>query len=241
LVINETAARYMGLQHPVGQSIHWKAKWANIDTSFTIIGVIRDMVMQSPYEPVKPTIFRLGGNYNWIYVRIDPGVSAQKALSRIGAVFHEVIPSVPFQYRFADDEYEKKFAAEQRIGNVAAVFAALAILISCLGLLGMALYVAEQRTREIGVRKVLGASVLSLWGLLSQEFVWLVGLSQLIGAPIAFWIMHGWLQNYQYRSGLSWWIFALTAVGAIGITLVTVSFQAIRAAMANPVNSLRSE
>jgi putative ABC transport system permease protein len=240
-VINETAARYMGLKHPVGQSIHWKAKWANVDTSFTIIGVIKDMVMQSPYEPVKPTIFRLGGNYNWIYVRIDPGISAQKALSRIGAVFHEVIPSEPFQYRFADDEYEKKFAAEQRIGNVAAVFAALAILISCLGLLGMVLYVAEQRTREIGVRKVLGASVFSLWSLLSREFVLLVGLSQLIGAPIAFWIMHGWLQNYQYRTGLSWWIFALTAVGAIGITLMTVSFQAIKAAMANPVNSLRSE
>jgi putative ABC transport system permease protein len=240
-VINESAAKFMGLKQPVGQSIHWKVKWANIDTSFTIIGVIRDMVMQSPYEPVKPTIFRLGGNYNWVYARIDPHTNVQTALGRIGAVFHDVIPAVPFQYRFADDEYAKRFAAEQRIGNVAAVFAVLAILISCLGLFGMALYVAEQRTREIGVRKVPGASVLDLWSLLSREFVWLVGLSLVIGGPIAFWVMHGWLQNYRYHTSLSWWIFALTAFGAIGVTLLTVSYQAIKTAMANPVNSLRSE
>jgi putative ABC transport system permease protein len=240
-VINESAAKFMGLKQPVGQSIHWKIKWANIDTNFTIVGVIKDMIMQSPYEPVMPTIFRLGGNYNWIYLRIDPHSSAQLALGRIATVFHEVVPSVPFEYRFADDEYAKKFAAEQRIGNVAAVFAVLAILISCLGLFGMALYVAEQRTREIGVRKVLGASALNLWSLLSREFVWLVGLSLLIGGPIAFWVMHNWLQNYQYHTGLSWWIFALTAVGAIGVTLLTVSYQTIKAAMANPVNSLRSE
>ncbi len=241
IVINESAAKFMGLKQPVGQSIHWKIKWANIDTNYTIVGVIKDMVMQSPYEPVKPTIFRLGANYNWIYLRIDPHTSAQTALSRIGTVFHGVVPSVPFEYRFADDEYAKKFAAEQRIGNVAAVFAALAILISCLGLFGMAMYVAEQRTREIGVRKVLGASVLDLWTLMSREFVLLVGLALLIGGPIAYWVMHGWLQNYQFHTGLSWWIFVLTAVGTIGITLLTVSYQAIKAAMANPVNSLRSE
>jgi putative ABC transport system permease protein len=240
-VINESAAKFMGLKQPVGQSIHWKVKWANVDTSFTIIGVIRDMVMQSPYEPVKPTVFRLGGNYNWIYVRIDPRVSAATALNRIGPVFHEVIPQVPFEYRFADDEYEKKFAAEQRVGNVAGVFSVLAIVISCLGLFGMAMYVAEQRTREIGVRKVLGASVLNLWGLLSREFVWLVGLSLVTGGPISFWVMHSWLQNYSYHTGLSWWIFALTAIGAIGITLLTVSYQAIKTALANPVVSLRSE
>ena len=240
-VINESAAKFMGLKEPVGQRIHWKSKWANVDTFFTVIGVIRDMVMQSPYEPVKPTIFRLGGNYNWIYVRIDPGVSAEKALKRIGSVFHAVIPSVPFEYRFADDEYEKKFAAEQRVGNVAGIFSVLAVVISCLGLFGMAMYVAEQRTKEIGVRKVLGASVLNLWALLSREFVRLVSLALLIGGPISFWIMHSWLQNYHYRTELSWWIFALTAIVAIGITLLTVSYQAIKAALANPVNSLRSE
>jgi putative ABC transport system permease protein len=124
---------------------------------------------------------------------------------------------------------------------VAGVFSVLAILISCLGLFGMAMYVAEQRTREIGVRKVLGASVLSLWGLLSREFVGLVGLSLLIGGPISFWVMHSWLQNYSYHTRLSWWIFALTAIGAIGITLLTVSYQAIRTAIANPVMALRSE
>ena len=240
-VINESAAKFMGLKHPIGQTVHWRVKWANVDTNFTIVGVIRDMVMESPYAPVKPTIFRLGGNYNWIYVRIDPRVSAHTALNRIGAVFNEVIPSAPFEYRFADDEYEKKFAAEQRVGNVAAIFSVLAILISCLGLLGMAMYVTEQRTSEIGVRKVLGASVLNLWGLLSGEFVRLVGLSLMIGCPISLWVMHRWLQNYIYRTGLSWWIFVATAIGAIGITLLTVSYQTIRTALANPVNSLRSE
>jgi putative ABC transport system permease protein len=137
--------------------------------------------------------------------------------------------------------YPQKFAAEQRVGNVAGVFSVLAIVISCLGLFGMAMFVAEQRTREIGVRKVLGASVLNLWGLLSREFVWLVGLSLLIGGPISFWVMHSWLQNYPYHTGLSWWIYASTAIGAIGITLLTVSYQAIKTALANPVNVLRSE
>jgi putative ABC transport system permease protein len=240
-VINEAAAKYMGLKNPVGSSIHWKVKWANIDTNFTILGVVKDMVMQSPYEPVKPTIFRLGANYQWIYLRVDPRASMQAALTQIGTVFHHVVPEVPFEYRFADEEYAKKFAAEQRVGNVAGVFSVLAILISCLGLFGMAMFVAEQRTNEIGVRKVLGASLLNLWGLLSKEFVWLVGLSLLIGGPVSYWVMHHWLQNYQYRTGLSWWVFALTALGAIGLTLLTVSYQAIKTALANPVHSLRAE
>ncbi len=240
-VINESAAKFMGLKNPSGQTIHWKANWAGIDQNFTILGVIKDMVMQSPYEPVKPTIFRLGGNYNWIYVRIAPNVSTEQALACIGSVFHEVIPAVPFEYHFADDEYAKKFAAEQRIGNVAGIFSILAILISCLGLFGMAMYVAEQRTKEIGVRKVLGASIFNLWGLLSMEFVQLVGLSLLIGSPIAYGVMHSWLQHYQYRTSLSWWSFALTAIGAIGVSLLTVSYQTIRTALANPVKSLRSE
>jgi putative ABC transport system permease protein len=242
-VINESAAKYMGLRQPVGTTIHWKNDWLNVDTDFRVIGVIRDMVMQSPYAPVKPTIFRLGGNSNWIYIRIDPHAGTHEAIGKIAAVFRELIPSTPFEYRFADDEYAKKFATEDRIGKVAGIFAALAILISCLGLFGMALFVAEQRTREIGIRKVLGATVFTLWGLLSKEFVGLVLLSIAIAiaVPVAGYFMHAWLQNYPVHIGISWWIFVAAGVATILITLLTVSYQAIRAAMANPVEALRSE
>jgi predicted permease len=241
VVINESAAKYMGLQHPVGSTIHWKSDWLKVDTNFKIIGVIRDMVMQSPYAPVKPTIFRLGANPNWIYVRIDPNAATHEAIGKIATVFTELIPSIPFEYRFADDEYARKFATEERIGKVAGVFAALAILVSCLGLFGMALFIAEQRTREIGIRKVLGATVVTLWGLLSKEFVGLVLLSIAIAVPVSWYFMHEWLQNYPLHVHISWWIFAVAGIGTIGITLLTVSYQAIRAAMANPVDALRSE
>ena len=241
VVINESAAKFMALDHPVGTSIHWKSEWLNVDTNFRVIGVIRDMVMQSPYEPVKPTIFRIGGNPNWIYVRIDPRKSMHDAIPRIATVFRDLTPSTPFEYQFADDEYAKKFAAEERVGKVAGVFTALAVLISCLGLFGMALFIAEQRTREIGIRKILGATVFTLWGLLSKEFVGLVLLSIAVAAPVAWYFMHGWLQNYPLHTSIPWWIFAATAFTTILITLLTVSYQAIRAALVNPVEALRSE
>ncbi len=175
VVINEAAAKYMSMKHTLKESLLCKRKWMNLDNDFRIIGVIKDMVMQSPYESVKPTIFRLGGsNSNWIFIRVNPNIGMREALSKIEPVFKKLITSVPFEYRFASDEYAKKFATEQRISKLSALFAGLAILISCMGLFGMASYMAEQRTKEIGVRKVLGASVLNLWGLLSQEFVKLV-------------------------------------------------------------------
>ncbi|HET6253255.1 MAG TPA: FtsX-like permease family protein [Puia sp.] len=252
-VINESAAKYMGLRNPagaagggsvaaaVGTDIHWKNDWLKVDTTFKIIGVIRDMVMQSPYDAVKPTIFRLGANPNWIYVRIDPRANTHEAIPKIAAVFKDLIPSTPFEYRFADEAYATKFATEERIGKVAGVFATLAVLISCLGLFGMALFIAEQRTREIGIRKVLGATVFTLWVLLSREFVTLVLLSIAIATPAAWYLMQGWLRNYPLHVGIAWWIYVATGIGAIAITLLTVSYQAIRTAMANPVNSLRSE
>ena len=147
----------------------------------------------------------------------------------------------PFSYRFADDEYAKKFATEERVGKLASSFAGLAIFISCLGLFGMASFMAEQRVKEIGVRKVLGASVFSLWRLMSKDFVLLVIVSLLIAIPVAYNFMHSWLQNYTYRTALSWWVFAATAGGAVLITLLTISYQSIKAALANPVKSLRSE
>jgi len=240
-VINEAAARYMGLKSPVGETIHWKSKWNNVDKDYRIIGVIKDMVMESPYDAIKPTIFRLGGNLNWIFIRINPQVSVSSALPKIAAVFKTIVPSVPFQYNFADEEYAKKFVAQEQIAKLTGFFSALAIFISCLGLFGMAMFLAEQRTREIGVRKVLGATVFTLWRLLSKDFLALVIISLLIAAPMAWYFMSKWLQGYQYRTPISWWIFAVTAAGVLAITLLTVSYQCIKAALANPVRSLRSE
>jgi ABC-type antimicrobial peptide transport system permease subunit len=242
MVINESAAKYMGLKNPVGEAVSWKFQDQPIKY-YKILGVVKDMIMESPYEPMYPTIFMIKGHVGTtlINVKINPKVSASEALPKIAAVFKKIIPSAPFEYKFADEEYNTKFAAEQRIGTLATVFACLAIFISCLGLFGLASFVAEQRTKEIGVRKVLGASVFNLWGMLSVNFVQLVVLSQLIASPVAYYFMHQWLQHYHYRTEISWWIFAVTCAGAIGITLITVSFQAIKAALANPVRSLRSE
>jgi ABC-type antimicrobial peptide transport system permease subunit len=240
-IINEAAAKYMGLQNPVGETIHWKSKWNNVDKDYMIIGVIKDMVMESPYDAIKPVVFRLGGNPNWIFIRVNPQVSVHSALPKIADVFKKIIPSVPFTYNFADEDYAKKFAAEEQIGKLTRFFSSLAIFISCLGLFGMAMFMAEQRTKEIGVRKVLGATVFTIWRLLSKDFIGLVIISLIIAAPIAWYFMSKWLQNYQYRTPIAWWIFALTGIGAVLITLLTVSYQSIKAALANPVNSLRSE
>jgi putative ABC transport system permease protein len=156
-------------------------------------------------------------------------------------VYKKYNPSAPFVYKFIDEEYAHKFSDEQRIGNLATFFAALAIFISCIGLFGMASFMAEQRVKEIGVRKVLGASAFNLWGLLSKDFVVMVLISFLIATPVAYYFMYNWLQNYEYRTTLSLWIFAASGIGALIITLLTISFQSIKAAIANPVKSLRTE
>jgi len=243
VVINEAAAKYMELQNPVGETISWK--WRDSQpVTYTILGVIKNMVMQSPYEPVEPAMFfvkPLSGGVSCINIRVRPGLVMNKALPKIEAVFKKLIPSVPFDYQFADEDYSSKFAAEERIGKLAGFFTILAVFISCLGLFGLASFMAEQRTKEIGVRKVLGASIYDLWRLLSKEFVILVIVSLLIAGPIAYYFMHQWLQDYQYRAALSWWIFASAGAGALLITILTVSFQAIKAALMNPVKSLRTE
>ena len=247
-IINETAARLMGFPKnmptaALGEIVHWKSKWMtnDVEKPFKIVGVIKDMVMESPFEQVKPTVFLMAGNPNWLNIKINPEVSAAAALPKIEAVFKKLIPAAPFDYTFADDEYNAKFKAEERIGKLATFFAVLAIFISCLGLFGLASFVAEQRTKEIGIRKVLGASVAGIWQLLSKDFVVLVIISCLISVPISHYFMDGWLQKYTYRTEISWWIFGATSIGALGITLLTVSFQAIKAALVNPVKSLKSE
>jgi ABC-type antimicrobial peptide transport system permease subunit len=176
-----------------------------------------------------------------ITIRLNATLPASHALAKIATVFKKYAPASPFEYKFIDDEYGKKFSDEQRIGDLAALFAILAVFISCLGLFGLASFIAEQRTKEIGVRKVLGASVLNVWTLLSKDFTKLVFISLLTAIPIAVWFMNNWLQNYRYRTDISWWIFLAAGIGALLITLITISFQAIKAAMANPVKSLRTE
>jgi ABC-type antimicrobial peptide transport system permease subunit len=162
-------------------------------------------------------------------------------LAGIEQVFKQYNPANPFEYKFVDEEYGRKFGAEERVGKLTGFFTILAILISCLGLFGLASFVAEQRTKEIGIRKVLGASVFSVWKLLSTQFVLLVVIALLIAIPLAYYSMHQWLQNYTYRSDLSWWIFGAAGFGAIVLTLLTVSFQAVKAALINPAKSLKTK
>jgi predicted permease len=243
MVINEAAARYMALQRPVGEMVRWT--WRDTAVwQYRILGVVKDMVMESPYDPAEPTFFFLkapNGSYNHLNIRVKPAVSMSAALPKIAAVFKELIPTAPFDYKFADEVYALKFAAEERVENLAMFFAILAIFISCLGLFGLASFVAEQRTKEIGIRKVLGASVFSLWRLLSKDFLLLVLLSCTIGIPVAAWLSGLWLQKYAYRTEISWWILVAAGTGALLITLLTVSFQSVKAALRDPAKSLRTE
>ncbi len=236
IIINESAVKFIGVKDAVGMDITYGKE------VYHVIGVIQDMMVESPYNPIRPTIYFLNyENVEWILLRLNPEKNASESLAAIESVFKRNIPAVPFDYKFADENYEKKFAAEERVGKLAYVFASLAILISCLGLFGLASFVAEQRTKEIGIRKVLGASVSSLWKMLSGDFVVLVLLACIIAVPIAYFYLNSWLSKYEYHTEISLWIFVFTAAGAMAITLFTVSYQAIRAAITNPVKSLRSE
>ncbi len=242
VLINETAKKYLGMPEPVGKFLK-DDNDEDPNPPLKIIGVVQDMITQSPYEPVKQGIYVYDRNNNASYynLRLNPNQSASQNLAVVERVFKEHFPDIPFQYDFVDAQYGEKFASEERIGTLSGIFTALAILISCLGLFGLTSFVAEQRTKEIGVRKVLGASVFNVWNMLSRDFLKLVIISCFIAVPIAYYVMNGWLQEYPYRVLLKWWIFALAIVGAMGVTVLTVSFQAIKAAKQNPVKSLRTE
>ena len=241
IIVNESALQILGLENPIGESLTWQPGGSERGT-YKILGVVKDMVKGSPFEPTDPSIiFLRDEDLSNLYVRINPKVSAHKALPEIQKVFKAIVPSAPFDYTFADEDYAAKFRAEERIGTLAAVFTVLAILISCLGLFGLASFVAEQRTKEIGIRKVLGASIINVWQMLSRDFIGLVIIASFIAVPIAFYIMNAWLEGYVYRTNISPWILVFSSVGALVITVITVSFQAIKAGMMNPVKSLRSE
>ncbi|GAB3729903.1 ABC transporter permease [Spirosoma lituiforme] len=238
VILNKTAVRYMGLKNPVGTVIRMDG-----NPPLTVIGIIDDMIMTSPYEPIKQAMYVFDKDNSSMYynLRLNPSRSASQSLAAVERVFRKNFPDLPFEYQFVDQEYATKFSSEERIGNLAGVFTTLAILISCLGLFGLASFVAEQRTKEIGIRKVLGASISNLWGLLSKDFMLLVLIALLIATPLAWYGMNQWLQKYSYRTELNWWIFVAAGAGALSIALLTVSFQSIKAALTNPVKSLRSE
>jgi ABC-type antimicrobial peptide transport system permease subunit len=234
-IVNETGARALGFENPIGKTFRLENK------DYTIIGVTKDMISNSPYDKVQPAAFLGHGGHSVDIVRIKPGVPIRTALTAIEGVYKQYNPASPFIYHFNDDDYAQKFATETRIGNLTSVFSGLAILISCLGLFGLASFVAEQRTKEIGVRKVLGAGVVNLWALLSGDFLKLIALSMAIAMPLIGLAMNKWLQNYPIHTYLSPWIFVLAGGGMLFITLCTVSFQALKAALMNPVKSLRTE
>jgi len=236
VILNEAAAKRMGLKNPVGEQLKWNG------TSMTVIGVIPDIQMESPYRPISPlTIIFNKGWVSYVDVRLNPQMSASKAISLIKPIFDRYNPAYPFEYKFADEEYAKKFNYEELVGNLAAIIAVLAIFISCLGLFGLASFTAEQRVKEIGVRKVLGASVFNLWKLLSKDFVILVLTACFIAIPVAYYSMNEWLKSYPNKISIGISVFALVVVASVAITLITVSFQAIKAAITNPVQNLRTE
>jgi len=235
-IINESSVKLMGFKNPIGEVVK------DMGQEWTIVGVVKDFILTSPYGSTDP-LFIAGakGWFNVIHLRIADKVSTAQAIPVIEKIFNKYNPSYPFNYRFVDEEYSKKFDNERRTGKLATLFALFTIVISCLGLFGLASYMAENRIKEIGVRKVMGASVTSITGLLSYDFLKLVLVSFILAAPLGYWGMHTWLQQFSYRTDISWWIFGISGGGAVLIALLTVSYQAIKAAVANPVKSLRTE
>jgi putative ABC transport system permease protein len=236
VLLNQAAVKVMGFKQPLGQVLRYDNK------KMVVVGVVKDFILQSPYEPVKPMIIQ--GPKSWfnvIHFKLNEKNTTAENLKLAEAVFKKFNSEYPFEYHFVDEEYTKKFADEQRIGVLASLFAGLTIFISCLGLFGLATYMAQNRIKEIGVRKVLGASVLGVTTMLSKDFLKLVGISFIVATPIAIYFMHDWLKHYSYRVDISVWVFAIAAFLTTLISIITVSFQAIKAALANPVKSLRSE
>jgi putative ABC transport system permease protein len=241
VIINETTAKLLGYENPIGKKLYSSNNPSlKLNTVYEIVGVVKNFHFESLRQEVEPLCMRLG-NSNWATAFKINSNDVPALVQRIGAKWKTLAPEMPFDYQFLDQSFDQMYRAEQRVGKVALTFAILTILIACLGLFGLVTYMAEQRTKEIGIRKVLGASVPNIVSLLSSEFLVLVIISVLIASPIAYYAMSQWLTEFAYRIEISWWMFLTAGVLAVCIALLTVSFQAIRAALMNPVNSLKSE
>ncbi len=236
VILNEEALKVIGYKHPIGKTMTSGGR------VITIVGIVENVLIDDPFKPVYPLAILFNADVaNNIFLRLNPSADLKKALAAIQPVFNRYNPSLSFEYSFVDEDFGRKFMMENRVGKLAGIFAGLAIFLSCLGLFGLVVFMAESRIKEIGIRKVLGASVPNIWILLSKEFVLLVIIACLIASPVAFWLMKDWLQKYDYRISISWWVFAVACLLTVVIALFTVSTQAIRAALTNPMKSLRSE
>jgi putative ABC transport system permease protein len=242
LVISESAQKLMGMHSAVGEVVTRSSGNPAAPRTYTIIGVVKDIVRGSPYEPATPVVMMAGpDDLRWLIMRINPEVSAGMALPKIKEVLGRIVPSSPFDYHFIDDQYNAKFLEEERMGKLALFFTIMAILISCMGMLGLAVFMAEKRTKEIGIRRVNGAKIEEIVSMLNRDFVKSVAVAFVIATPLAWIVMHEWLANYTYKTELSWWIFALAGLLALVIALFTVSWQSWKAATRNPVEALRYE
>ncbi|HUB60593.1 MAG TPA: ABC transporter permease [Puia sp.] len=233
-IINETALKLIGYKNPIGRPL------SIFDQHYKIIGVVKDFHFKSLHDPIEPLLINLNEHIDWgfVMVKARPG-QTKEAVASMEKVHHEFEPDFPFQYHFSDEEYQHLYNNEQMIGRLSDSFAILAVFISCLGLLGLAMFTSEQRTKEIGIRKVLGASELNIFGMLSKDFLQLVGIALVIASPLAWLLMDNWLREYAYRTNIAWWIFVVAGLAALLIALLTISFQAFKAALANPADSLR--
>jgi predicted permease len=241
VLLNESALKRMGLKSPIGAEIY-QSKGSEYEQVWHVVGVIKDFILTSPYEDVEPLfVFGPASWFSYMHIRLNPENSMSANLDAVKAIIKKYNPNYPVDFVFVDEDYAKKFSQQQRIGNLTTTFSVLAIVIACLGLLGLITNTVQQHSKEIGIRKVLGASVVSIVQLLSRDFVKLVLIAIVIASPIAWWAMDKWLQDFSYRIDIKWWMFALAGMLAVVIALLTVSFQAIKAAVANPVDSLRDE
>ena len=240
VILNEAAAKRMRLKQPLNQFIHWQL--SGVPSNLRVVGVVKDVLADAPFAPAEPAIYvwQPGWSFTTTF-RLSPNISTSAALERLRPIFDKYHRDYPFQYHFVDEKFAEKFAVEKLVGRLSGIFAALAIFISCLGLFGLIACVAEQRTREIGIRKVLGASVSQVLVLITKDFIVLVGISCVIASAVAVYFLRHWLDGYYYRIQLGVGVFVGSALGAIAIAIVTVSFQALKAALVNPVESLRAE
>jgi ABC-type antimicrobial peptide transport system permease subunit len=235
IVLNEEAVRQMQVQNPIGLKLNF---WGS---EGQVIGVVKDFHTTSMQVPMQPLIMVFSPDYSLqIFARTEAG-KTQEVITSLQALTKKYNPQYPFEYHFMDDDFEQMYRSEVTIGKLANYFAVIAIIISCLGLFGLALFTAEQRTKEIGIRKVLGASVTGIIAMLSKDFLKLVLIANIIAWPLGWYLMHNWLQHFAFRVDIGWWIFALAGAATLLIALLTVSYQAVRAAVVNPVQSLRSE
>jgi putative ABC transport system permease protein len=240
VILNETAAKTLGWgDKAIGHTLTNTNNDGNKGT-YRVIGVVKDFHFKSLHERISPLVMVLGNSTGTVIVKVKTK-DLTGLLANLTKQWNQLAPEAPFTYSFLDERFNDTYRTEQKIGQILGLFAGMTIFVACLGLFGLATFMAEQRTKEIGVRKVLGASVTSIVALLSKDFLKLVGIAIVLSVPVAWYVMDRWLQDFAYKIELSWWVFALAGLLAVGIALATVSFQSVKAALMNPVKSLRSE